>query len=163
MSRRCIPGRCCKELQEGEFLPFLLASSATSIVLIVCPITRLQSIMSVLLPTLAAGYALLYGIRYTYHIYALTNLNFLWLAVNNSKALASAVEMAVGKTKRRSSVLRKPAGTPIVPRSGGGSGRGGEGSNGKEGKGGAAVRSVSSGNGRSGTGTGTGDGNGSEG
>lgn len=38
--------------------------------------------MSVLLPTVAAGYSFLYGVRYAHNIYPLANACFLWIAVS---------------------------------------------------------------------------------
>lgn len=75
-------------------LPRLIPSSLCSI----------PSAVSLLLPSLAAAFSLLYGIRYAHHIYPLANAFFLWLAANNSQALVGAVHEAV-IGKRRSSLV----------------------------------------------------------
>ncbi|SCZ99080.1 BZ3500_MvSof-1268-A1-R1_Chr7-1g09385 [Microbotryum saponariae] len=61
------------------------------------------STVSIALPLIAAGFALLYGIRWTYNIYPLANAFFLWLSSNHSHHLVGALNEAV-KAKRRLSI-----------------------------------------------------------
>lgn len=83
---------------ESELTPFFQSPS-------------LPSAVSTLLPTLAAAFSLLYGIRYAHNIYPLANACFLWLAANNSQALVGAVHEAV-IGKRRTSVAIPGPGPP---------------------------------------------------
>lgn len=68
------------------------------------PSARLPQLVSTFLPSICAGYGILYGIRYAHNIYPLANAFFLWLAANNSDLfVGAAYEAVVGK--RRSSQL----------------------------------------------------------
>ncbi|KAM0788807.1 hypothetical protein ACM66B_002894 [Microbotryomycetes sp. NB124-2] len=64
--------------------------------------------VSVALPLITAGFALLWGIRYAHNIYPLANALSLWLAANNSTALVGAMHDAV-LGKRRSSLVPPPS------------------------------------------------------
>ncbi|KAK4055661.1 GPI inositol deacylase [Microbotryomycetes sp. JL201] len=60
--------------------------------------------VSVALPLVTGGFALLWGIRYAHSVYPLANAMSLWLAANNSTALVGAMHDAV-LGKRRSSIV----------------------------------------------------------
>lgn len=53
-------------------------------------------------PLVAALYALCYGIRYTYRIYDLYNLVFLWLAALHSGGLGEIVMFSHQRVRKQS-------------------------------------------------------------
>lgn len=74
------------------------------------PLNSFKSSVTWIISTLAAGYALLYGVRYAHNMYPLANLLLLWLAVNSGSGTSSLVGAVVGSgVKRRSSLIRKVA------------------------------------------------------
>lgn len=75
---------------------------------------RIRSTITWVLPTIAAAYGILYGIRYTHNIFPLSNLLFLWLAVLASGLWADGLnEVVVGK-RRVSAPPRRVASTVPV-------------------------------------------------